>query len=154
NPTTERTWSISAEPDVTITLGDEKLTLGNAGSLSLSATTAQTTDTGVRLDFVFEHRSQRLRITRSYAAYPGSPTIEAWTQVENVGGAPVQASELVGWQFTMPLGRVRWLGGLRNDSADNIEAGAFALDEWDLDAGDRLEIGSERRSTEDFIPFF
>jgi hypothetical protein len=38
NPTTERTWELAAEPDVTITLGDEKLTLGHAGPLTLSAT--------------------------------------------------------------------------------------------------------------------
>ena len=154
NPTTERTWDLAAQPDVTITLGDEKLTLGHAGPLTLSATQSSASATGVRLDFVFEHREKRLRITRSYAAYSGSPTIETWTTVENLGTGPVQARELVGWQFTMPLGRVRWLGGLRGDSADNIAAGAFALDEWDLDAGDRLEIGSERRSTEEFIPYF
>ena len=154
NPTTERSWDLAAEPDVTITVGDEKLTLGHTGPLTLSATQSSATRTGVRLDFVFEHREKRLRITRSYAAYPGSPTIETWTTVENLGTGSVQARDLVGWQFTMPLGRVRWLGGLRGDSANNTAAGAFALDEWELDAGDRLEIGSERRSTEEFIPYF
>jgi alpha-galactosidase len=154
NPATERRCDLAAEPDVTITVGDEKLTLGHTGPLTLSTTKSSATGTGVRLDFVFEHREKRLRITRSYAAYPGSPTIETWTTVENLGSGSVQARELVGWQFTMPLGRVRWLGGLRGDNADNTQAGAFALDEWELDAGDRLEIGSERRSTEEFIPYF
>jgi alpha-galactosidase len=154
NPTTERTWDLAAEPDVTITIADEKVTLGNAGPLTLTTTASQATGAGVQLDFVFEHREKRMRITRSYAAYPGSPTIETWTLVENIGTGSVQVKEMVGWQFTMPLGRLRWLGGLRGDTADNAEAGAFALDEWDLDAGDRLEIGSERRSTEEFIPFF
>jgi alpha-galactosidase len=154
NPSTERTWNLAAEPDVTLTLGDERITLGHAGPLTLSSTAASATETGVRLDFVFEHREKRLRITRSYASYPGSPTIETWTTVENAGSGSIQARELMGWQLTMPLGRVRWLGGLRGDSADNTEAGAFALDEWELEAGDRLEIGSERRSTEEFIPFF
>src|SRR5262249_24521422 len=99
-------------------------------------------------------RAQRVRITRSYAAYPGSPTIETWTRVENIGTAPVGVRDMIGWRFTMPLGTVRWLGGLKGDTADNIEAGAFALDESDLGASDKLETGSERRSTEDFIPFF
>jgi alpha-galactosidase len=154
NPATGRTWDLRPEADVSITLGGERLTLGNSGPLTLTGNAAQVTDAGVRLDFVFEHRAQRLRITRSYAAYPGSPTIETWTRVENQGTTAAAATDLVGWQLTMPSGRVRWLNGLRGDTADNTEAGAFALDEWSLEAGDRLEIGSERRSTEEFIPFF
>lgn len=154
NPATGRIWDIAAAPDVSITVTGERITLGGAGALTFISAGTQTTANGVQLDFVFEHRAQRARITRSYAAYPDSPTIETWTRVENTGGAPLEVRELIGAQFTMPLGRVRWLAGLRGDTADNIGAGAFALDEWDLEAGDRLEIGSERRSTEEFIPFF
>lgn len=154
NPATGRSWPLAAEADVTVTLGGEKISLGNAGATTLLSVTPRATSGGVQLDFVFEHRTLRARITRSYASYPGSPTIETWTRVDNTGGAPFEASELIGWQLTVPLGRVRWLGGLRGESADRIESGAFALDEWDLDAGDRLEIGSARRSTEQFIPFF
>jgi alpha-galactosidase len=154
NPVTGRTWDIAPEADVSITVGGERLTLGGSGALTFTAANARATAAGVQLDFVFDHRTLRARITRSYAVYPGSPTVETWTRVENTGSSPMEASDLMGWQFTMPTATVRWLGGLRGDTADNVEAGAFALDEWDLEAGDRLEIGSERRSTEEFIPFF
>lgn len=154
NPATGRVWGLAPEPDVTITAGTERLVLADTGPLTLINTRAETNDAGVQLDFVFEHRAERLRITRSYGAYPGSPTIETWTRLDNLGSSPVEVRDLTGWQLSMPLGRVRWLGGLRGETADNIEAGAFALDEWDLQAGDQLVIGAQRRSTEEFIPFF
>lgn len=154
NPATGRVWwDLTPEPDVSITIGSERVTLGAGGALSFVTAEASASDRGVVLTFTFDHRSQRLRIARSYACYPGSPTIETWTTITSLGGGPTDLSDLVAWQIGMPLGHVRWLGGLRGDSADREQAGAFELADRDLDAGERIEIGSDRRSTEKFIPF-
>lgn len=153
NPVTGREWDLASEPDVTITLGGERVSLGGAG-VTFSGASARTTDNGVRLDFTFEHTAQRARIVRSYACYPGSPTIETWTRVEATGSQSIETTSLVGWQLTMPFGHVRWLGGLRGDSANSDESASFYLDDRALEPGERVEIGSDRRSSEDFIPFF
>ncbi len=153
NPVAGRVWDIGATADTSLTIAGDKVVLGS-GATSLVSAAPQTTDRGVELVFTFEHLAQRLRIIRGYACYPGSPTIETWTRIETLrGAAPVALNDLVGWQISMPLGTVRWLGGLRGDSADNLEAGAFALASRDLGPGERMDIGSDGRSTEQFVPF-
>ena len=56
----------------------------------------------------------------------------------------------------MPLGNVRWLGGLRGDSAnsDGASEDAFVFAEHDFEPGERLDLGAEGRSSESFVPFF
>ncbi|HEY7285198.1 MAG TPA: alpha-galactosidase [Vicinamibacterales bacterium] len=154
NVDTGRSWTLGAEPDVSVTIGGERVLLSNGGQTTFTGATARTTDAGVRLDFAFEHRAQRFRITRSYAAYPGSPTIETWTRVESTSAQAVAVSGLVGWQLAVPAGAVRWLGGLRGDTADTHDLGAFSFDDRTLEPDERVEIGATRRSTEDFLPFF
>src|SRR4051812_22483852 len=58
--------------------------------------------------------------------------------------------------MTMPLGNVRWLGGLRGDSANSVGASrdAFVFAEHDFQPGERLDLGAEGRSSESFVPFF
>jgi melibiase-like protein len=152
NLATGRVWTLAPQPDVTLTIGGEPIVFTSGGALSFSSAAAADDGAGVVLTFVFDHRASRARITRSYAAYPGSPTVETWTRVESPG-QPIDVTNLTGWQLAMTPALVRWLGGLRGDSADTEQAGAFALDEWDMEPGDRLEIGSERLSTEQFVPF-
>ncbi len=102
-----------------------------------SARLAEATDHGVTLTFTFEHRAQRLLITRVFACYPGSPTIETWTRIASTGGDGTALTELVAWSLTMPLGNVRWLGGLRGDSAnsDGAVGGGVRLRRARLRAG-------------------
>ncbi len=153
NPVTNRAWDIAPAPDTSVTLAGETLTLTASGaSVSLVSTDAQVAGAGVLLTFTFEHRARGARIQRFYACYPGSPTIETWTRIESTAGS-LNVSNLMAWRFAMPNAVVRWLGGLRGDSADNAEAGAFELADRDLAPGERIEIGSDRRSTEQFIPF-
>jgi alpha-galactosidase len=154
NPITTRIWDIAAGPDTSITLGSERVTLSNSGVMSFLGAAAEETDHGVRLTFTFEHRNQHVRIARVYACVPGSPTIETWTRIDtsNASG-PVEVSDLVAWTMVMPVAHVKWLGGLRGDTADGQESGAFALTGRDLQRDERLEIGSDRRSSEDFVPF-
>ena len=116
NPAAGHTWDIAPGPDASITVGGERITLGNTGNISLTATDARATDSGVILTFTFELRASRVQIARSYACYPGSPTIETWTRI-TTASADTTLSGLTAWQMTIPLGHVRWLGGLRGDTA-------------------------------------
>ena len=154
NPVTGRTWDITPGADGGVTINGEHVSLGSGSTLTFLGADAQADDDGVRLVFNFEHRVLHVRIARAYACYPGSPTIETWTRLDaaNSTGA-VTLADLVGWRITMPAATVRWLGGLRGDTADVEQAGAFELAYRDLDEGDRLEIGGSGRSSERDVPF-
>lgn len=154
NPVTKRTWDIAGGADTSLTITGERIALTANGATSFVGASAEETELGVRLTFNFEYRALRVRIARIYSCVPGSPTIETWTRIDasNASG-PVDVTNLVGWTMLMPIARVRWLGGLRGDAADTVESGAFALAERDLEPDERLEIGADRRSTEQFIPF-
>jgi len=153
NPASGGTWDIAPGADVGLTAAGAPVTLTSSGSVTFIAANAESTDGGVRLAFTFQNLSERLLITRSYACYAGSPTIETWTHISSFGGEGTLLSDLVGWQMTMPLGRVRWLGGLRGDSATgSLVEDAFVVTDRDLEPGEQIEIGAEGRSSETFLP--
>jgi alpha-galactosidase len=152
NPSTGSAWDITPGPDVSLTAGSERITLGAGGGTTLTAVDAQATEFGVRLTFSFEHRGQRLLISRVYACYAGSPTIETWTRVGSSAGDGTALSDLTAWQMTMPLGHVQWLGGLRGDSAGGVVDDAFVVADRDLDPGERIDLGAAGRSSETFVP--
>ena len=156
NPVTGRAWSITPAPDFSITAGGERVALTSSGAVGFVNATAAATAYGVTLTFTFEHRAQRLLFTRVYACYPGSPTIETWTRVSSTGGDGTALNDLVAWNMTMPLGNVRWLGGLQGDAADsdNAAEGAFVFAQHDFEPGERLDLGAEGRSSEQFVPLF
>ena len=157
NPVSGRAWNISPAPDFSMTAGNgERIALTSSGAVSFVNATAATTEHGVVLTFTFEHRAQRLAFTRVYACYPGSPTIETWTRISSTGGDGTTLSDLVAWNMTMPLGNVRWLGGLRGDSAnsDGAVEDAFVFAEHDFEPGERLDLGADGRSSEEFVPLF
>ncbi len=156
NPVTGRALDITPAPAFGITAGGERITLTSSGAVAFVSGLAEATDHGVTLTFTFEHRAQRLLITRVFACYPGSPTIETWTRIASTGGDGTALTELVAWSLTMPLGNVRWLGGLRGDSAnsDGASEDAFVFAEHDFEPGERLDLGSDGRSSEQYVPFF
>jgi alpha-galactosidase len=156
NPVTSRALDITPAPAFGITAGGERITLTSSGAVAFVSALAEATDHGVTLTFAFEHRAQRLLITRVFACYPGSPTIETWTRIASTGGDGTALTELVAWSLTMPLGNVRWLGGLRGDSANSDGASdeAFVFAEHDFEPGERLDLGSDGRSSEQYVPFF
>ena len=156
NPANGRALDITPAPAFGITAGGERITLTSSGAVALVSGTAEATEHGVTLTFTFEHRAQRLLFTRVFACYPGSPTIETWTRIASSGGDGTALTDLVAWSLTMPLGNVRWLGGLRGDSAnsDGASEDAFVFAEHDFEPGERLDLGSEGRSSEQFVPFF
>jgi alpha-galactosidase len=156
NPVTGRAWGITPAPEFSVTAGGEHVTLTSTGAVAFLGATASSTDHGVTLSFTFEHRAQRLLFTRVYACYPGSPTIETWTSVTSTSSDGTPLTDLVAWNMTMPLGNVRWLGGLRGDFAggDSTVEGAFVFAEHDFEPGERLDLGADGRSSEKFVPFF
>src|SRR5262249_54068293 len=116
--------------------------------------TAQETSTGVLLMLSFEHRERHSIINRIFAVYPGSPTVEVWTRIDQPAGtAPVTVSEMGGWQLSMPATHLRWINGLRGATSDNLVDATFAIDGVDLEDGASVEIGADRRSSETHEPF-
>lgn len=156
NPVAGRALNITPAPDFSITAGDERIALTSSGAVAFVNASAAATDHGVVLTFNFEHRARRLFFSRVYACYPGSPTIETWTRVSSTGGEGTQLTDLIAWNMTMPLGNVRWLSGLRGDVAGNDSAveDAFVFAEHDFEPGERLDLGSDGRSSEQFVPLF
>ncbi len=153
DPVSGYTLNITPGADVSLTAGGGHVELTSSGPTTLVSVQTLADDHGVRLVFTFEHTQLHMRLVRTYACYPGSPTIETWTRFEPLVVAPVEITDLVGWQITMPVRTVNWLGGLRGDAPDVANSGAFELSYRDLDVGDTLEIGSQRRSTEQDVPF-
>jgi alpha-galactosidase len=157
NPATQSALDIDQSADASVTIGGNLLLLNqsNATTTFIGAT-AEATDAGVLLIFTFEHNTLHTIIRREYACYPGSPTFEVWTRLEAPPGAlPMQISNLVGWQLTMPDVPVRWVDGLRGDSAGDAtpDPAAFTFDGGELDDGVETDIGSVGRSSETFLPF-
>jgi len=152
NPTTGRAWDITPAPDVSFTAGNERITPSASGPTTLISVETRASDFGIVLTFNFENRAQRLLLSRVYACYAGSPTIETWTRIASSGGDGTSLTDLVGWRMTMPLGHVRWLGGLRGDSAGGTVEDAFVVADRDLEPNERIDLGAEGRSSETYVP--
>jgi hypothetical protein len=149
NPVSGRAWAITPGPEFSISANNERIALTSNGAVTFGGAFAETTEHGVTLTFTFEHRAQRLVFSRVYACYPGSPTIETWTRVTSTGGDGAVLGDLAAWNMTMPNGNVRWLGGLRGDSAgaDAAVDDAFVFAEHDFEPDEHLDLGSEGRSS-------
>src|SRR5262249_41442108 len=76
NPATGRAWEIGPAAAGGFTAGTERIALTSSAAATLVSATTRTTQFGVELTFLFEHRGQRLQIARVYACYSASPTIE------------------------------------------------------------------------------
>jgi len=152
NPTAGRSWDITPGPDVSFTAGGEPITLAASGATTLISVETRVSEFGVVLTFNFESRAQRLLVSRVYACYAGSPTIEAWTRIASSGGEGTPLTDLVAWRMTMPLGHVRWLGGLRGDSAGGTVEDTFVVADRDLNPDERIDLGAVGRSSETYVP--
>jgi len=152
NPATGRMWDITPASEVGLTAGTDRITLAASGTTTLLNVETRASEFGVVLTFNFEYRAQRLLVSRVYACYAGSPTIETWTRIASTGGDGTPVTDLAAWRITMPLGHVRWLGGLRGDSAGGTVEDAFVVADRDLDPGERIDLGAEGRSSESYVP--
>lgn len=153
-PGSGRITGVSADVEIALTLAGEEVTLQESGkAMSFLRANAEDTGHGVRLDLTFEHRASHALVTRSYAAYPGSPTIETWTQVEVPSGPLALAvTDFAGWRMTMPPGSLKWVNGMRGGNANSMIESTFAIEGGELQDGAHIEIGSTRRSSEAFVP--
>lgn len=154
HPENGRVSSISADVEVGVTLGDQDLVLEESGTnISFLRADAEDTGSGVRLNLTFEHRATRALITRTYAAYPGTPTFETWIHVEVPSGRPSLAvSKLTGWRLTMAPAVVRWINGLRGETSTDPGSSTFDIQGGEVGDDTHIEIGSTRRSSEAFVP--
>ena len=82
DPVSGRMLNITPGADVSLTAGGSHVELTNGGPTSLVGVQTLADDRGVRLVFTFEHPQLHVRLVRTYACYPGSPTIETWTRIE------------------------------------------------------------------------
>src|SRR5262245_1710742 len=145
--------AITAGPDTTLIISGHNVTLDASDFETFRA--SELPD-GVRLDLIFTVRSERVRVTRSYAVYQRTPIVEAWTKIEALTStATVQGLNV--WQLTVPTGTVRTVTGLSGDDADNANpdvAHQFTIEREEIPIGRRLDFGSTGRSSEETVPWF
>jgi alpha-galactosidase len=145
-------FRIRTAPEPPVTLNDQDISLEESGGRTLFLrATAEETESGVRLQITFEHRTTHALVTRSYAAYPGSPTFETWTTVESPANR-TRVTQMIGWHLNVPNGRVQWVSGLRAWMPAGSHGAGFTIEGGALEEGGHVEIGSSRRSSESYVP--
>lgn len=153
SPTTDRVFNSVTGPDSTVTINGTTSSLGSSSAgWTLEGADASETSVGVRLAFTFRASNVPLTIVRSYACYPGSPTIEMWTTFRATGAAAVSVSNPSVWQVTMPASAVHYTLGLRQDAAGAPVDDAFTVQSAILDSGGQLTLTAQNRSTEEYLP--
>jgi len=152
NPATGRDWSITASPEIGFSAGADRFTPTATGAATLVSVTPHATEFGVTLTFVFEHRAQRLLVSRVYACYSGSPTIETWTRMTTTGAGSTTVSDVAALQIAMKPAHVQWLSGLRGDASDTSVEDAFVVSDRDLEPGETIDLGAEGRSSQHDVP--
>jgi alpha-galactosidase len=148
-------WTVATAPDTSLTVNGKTQTFGSAGAGFVFDTAGVTVDgPRLRLDAIYELKASHLQIIRHYAVTDGSPTFEVWTTLQGSGATGVTVSDLQGFQFTVPAGRLHWLTGLQGDNADITQDSAFTLRNQVLDAGAHFHQGAQGRASERIVPWF
>lgn len=147
-------WADTPAPDMVLTANGQQFALTEAGTgLHFASARAEETAAGVHLAFTYTHSAWHATIARHYAAYPGSPIVEAWTTVQVADGAPpLTVTDLTAWRRWVPVGTVRWVNGLRGDAPDTPVDEAFSIGARDLTSGETWSIGADGQSSERFLP--
>ena len=127
-------------------VGGEPIVLSMRNGMTLTNVATETTDDGVRLVFTFEHASLRLfRIARAYACYPGSPTIETWTNISCLRLAQ-RSSDQRRRMADRECRRNRELAWRPSARCRSRRAPVFELTGRELEPNQPWEIGSTGRS--------
>jgi alpha-galactosidase len=106
---------------------------------------------GIRLSLVFNLPELNARVLRNFAAYPGTPVVESWFEVERLDGdQPVEASSLAAWRVGVNGRDLRWRHGLEMGGDPDV---AFREEVRTLGEGEVVEIGSPARSTQTTLPW-
>lgn len=174
NPVGEVDWLRSRSSDSTVTINGQRVSIGGALTRFQQASVSEYNG-GVRLDLTFVLRSPAeeivddfnrrygdrrspgpntgspVAIKRSYVVYPGAAVVEMWTSFHATGTADVTLSDLTVFSFGLRPGVLHWINGL---NATSDEGGPFTRFSDELLDGQRFTLGSDRRATEEHMPFF
>ena len=155
NVVTGHAWETASASDTETTIAGHQSQLGASDAgYQLVDVIATSTDLSVHLTLAFDHRDTHLRVTRHYVVYAGVPAIETWTRFETQAGGDVEVSDLNVWNFTVTGQQVEWINGLRGDNIDTPRDDAFSLQQRTLAPGERIDLGSETRSSDRVVPYF
>jgi len=146
--TTGRDWHRGGDPDSFVTVNGQRVVIGSSQTQFQSAAVEELWG-GVKLDLIYRIPSAAMDVTRSYAVYPGGAAVETWTTFQN-GSRSSTLSEMTNFSFTVDYGNVRWIRGL---DIPNEDGGPFTMSSGDIDDGQTLELGSDRRASEHDVPW-
>jgi alpha-galactosidase len=146
-------WPIIAAADTSFTLAGNPMTLSTAGTgFVFEGVLGETVANGVALHVTYRKPDLGARVRRTYFVVPGSRIVETWLRVEALVNRPVELGDIVVWRGSVAPGTLQWLNGLRGDNADSRNDEAFTRKRQDLAVGEKLVIGSDRRSSEREVP--
>ena len=155
NVVTGHAWETASASDAVTTIAGHQSQLGSSDAgYQLVDVIATSADLSVHLTLVFDHRDTHLRVTRHYVVYAGAPAIETWTRFETQAGGDVEVSDLNVWSFTVDGQQVEWINGLLGDNIDAPRDDAFSLQQKTLAPGERIDLGTETRSSDRVVPYF
>lgn len=149
NRVTGFNWLPAAASDTRVTVAGETLKLG-ASALRFDRFETLAHRGGVRLDLHFADNARRFRVVRSYAIHEAAPVVEVWTRITS----DTQAVAVTGLNLIdVPLARgtFRWITGHLTppEAGDNFSSG------WvDHEPGQRYDLGSAGRASEQTVPWF
>src|SRR5579872_2147263 len=157
-PQTGQTWALSDVSDSLITLDGRLRWVGaQRDGFVVTNLRAVGVPNGVELDVDLSLGSDSgdtaVVVTRHYALYDGSPTLEVWSSIHSADGLPHTLSNLNAFNLTVPGGVLDWVNGLQGDNADVDSESAFSLESQTIADGQTMTLGSTRRSSEQSIPW-
>jgi alpha-galactosidase len=145
-------WIAGSAPDTVVRVGGRSLSFGNrSAGFTYREAAVVTRGATLQLDATFRLAANDLTLTRHYAIVSGSPSFDAWTTYE---GSGTEIADLNALQITVPNGPVRWLTGLRGDTADVPTDAAFTLRRQALATGQPFSLGATHRASERSVPWF
>lgn len=143
-------WHHASAPDSSIRVNGGVVAVGGPATPITSAEVVEWWG-GVRLDVHYRLTSPNLDLTRSYVCYPASSVIETWTTVHSNGSRSVTLSDLGSYELAVANGTLHWITGLQ--TPDEL-GGQFTRAFGDLEDGQVVHLGSDRRASETSLPWF
>ncbi len=149
NPATGFNWIAAPIADTRLYVAGTTVTLGSAVARFERFETFEYRG-GVRLDLHFADATRRFRAVRSYAVHPAAPVLEVWTRITPDSRALV-VDKLNAFDVPLASGTFRWITGHLTPP----EAGGTFSSGWvDLEPGQRYDLGSAGRASEQTVPWF
>lgn len=147
-------WARAAAADTFVRVGNQTMAFGSrASGFAYQDVAAEAHGNALQLNATFTLTSPGLLVTRHYKIVSGSPSFEAWTSYATTA-APLTVSDLNALDLTVPAGTIRWLTGLRGETADVPNDSAFTLEEKTLASGQQFALGATGRASEESVPWF